>query len=118
MDISLLKEGLFVMIIGMGTVFVFLTVMIWVMKLNSIFMQKVVNKFFPEELPVEKKSTIPSWEGIDVFRGDIFIRKNTLRHDDPDFWYIVGVYIKRGYLPSNPRNTDLSSPYYKYSKKK
>ncbi len=56
MDISLLKEGLFVMIIGMGTVFVFLTVMIWVMKLNSIFMQKVVNKFFPEELPVEKKS--------------------------------------------------------------
>ena len=64
-------------------------------------------------LPVENGSSIPSWEGIDVFRGDIFIRRNTLRLDDPDFWYIVGVYIKRGYLPSNPRNTDLSSPYYK-----
>ena len=64
-------------------------------------------------LPVENGSSSPSWEGIDVFRGDIFIRRNTLRLDDPDFWYIVGVYIKRGYLPSNPRNTDLSSPYYK-----
>ncbi len=56
MDISLLKEGLFVMTIGMGTVFVFLTVMILIMNLNSIFMQKVINKYFPEELPVEKKS--------------------------------------------------------------
>ena len=56
MDISLLKEGLFVMIIGMGTVFVFLTVMILIMNLNSIFMQKVVNRFFPEEQPAEKKS--------------------------------------------------------------
>ena len=56
MDISLLKEGLFVMTIGMGTVFIFLTVMILVMNLNSIFMQKVINKYFPEELPVEKKS--------------------------------------------------------------
>lgn len=79
----------------------------------SDLQEKDAFKSYLAGLPVEKKSTIPSWEGIDVFRGDIFIRKNTLRLDDPDFWYIVGVYIKRGYLPSNPRNTDLSSPYYK-----
>ena len=54
MDLTLLKDGIFVMIIGMGTVFVFLTVMIWVMELNGKFLQ-IINKFFPEEIPVEKK---------------------------------------------------------------
>ncbi len=31
MDLTLLKEGFIVMVIGMGTVFVFLTIMIFVM---------------------------------------------------------------------------------------
>lgn len=55
MDLTLLKDGIFVMIIGMGTVYVFLTIMIWVMELNGKLLQ-YINKFFPEEIPVEKKS--------------------------------------------------------------
>ena len=55
MEISLLKEGLFVMIIGMGTVFIFLSVMILIMHLNSFIMQKVINKYFPEEVLENKK---------------------------------------------------------------
>ncbi len=54
MDLTLLKDGIFVMVIGMGTVFVFLTVMIWVMELNGKVLQ-IINKYFPEEIPAEKK---------------------------------------------------------------
>ena len=46
MDLALLEDGFIVMIIGMGTVFV--------MHLNGKVLQ-VLNKFFPEEIPVEKK---------------------------------------------------------------
>ena len=54
MDISLWKDALFVMVIGMGTVFVFLTVMIWAMDLNGKVLQ-LVNKIWPEEIPQETK---------------------------------------------------------------
>lgn len=53
MDLTLFKEGFVVMVIGMGTVFVFLTIMIWVMNINS-YILKIVNKYFPEEVPVDK----------------------------------------------------------------
>lgn len=53
MDLTLLKDGVFVMIIGMGTVFVFLSIMIVVMNLNAKLLQ-FVNKYFPEEVPQEK----------------------------------------------------------------
>ena len=54
MNFALLEDGLIVMIIGMGTVFVFLSIMIFAMHLNGKVLQ-VLNKFFPEEIPVEKK---------------------------------------------------------------
>ena len=54
MDIALLEDGFIVMIIGMGTVIVFLSIMIFAMHLNGKVLQ-VLNKFFPEEIPVEKK---------------------------------------------------------------
>lgn len=54
MNLALLEDGLIVMIIGMGTVFVFLSTMIFAMHLNGKVLQ-VLNKFFPEEIPVEKK---------------------------------------------------------------
>ena len=54
MDFALLEDGFIVMIIGMGTVFVFLSIMIFAMHLNGKVLQ-VLNKFFPEEIPVEKK---------------------------------------------------------------
>ena len=53
MNLALLEDGLIVMIIGMGTVFIFLTIMIWAMDLNGRVLQ-IINKFFPEEVPVEK----------------------------------------------------------------
>lgn len=52
MDIALLKEGFFVMVIGMGTVFAFLVVMIYAMNINS-YILKFIGKYFPEELPEE-----------------------------------------------------------------
>lgn len=54
MDLALLEDGFIVMIIGMGTVFVFLSIMIFAMHLNGKVLQ-VLNKFFLEEIPVEKK---------------------------------------------------------------
>ena len=54
MNLALLEDGLIVRIIGMGTVFVFLSIMIFAMHLNGKVLQ-VLNKFFPEEIPVEKK---------------------------------------------------------------
>ena len=54
MDLALLEDGFIVMIIGMGTVFVFLSIMIFAMHQIGKVLQ-VLNKFFPEEIPVEKK---------------------------------------------------------------
>ena len=54
MDLALLEDGFIVMVIGMGTVFVFLSIMVFAMHLNGKVL-KVLNKFFPEEIPVEKK---------------------------------------------------------------
>lgn len=53
MDLTLFKEGFFVMVIGMGTVFIFLTIMIFAMNINS-YVLKFVNKYFPEEIPADK----------------------------------------------------------------
>ena len=39
MNLALLEDGLIVMIIGMGTVFIFLTIMIWAMDLNGRVLQ-------------------------------------------------------------------------------
>ena len=52
MDLSLLKEGAIVMVIGMGTVFLFLTIMIGAMNVNEIVL-KFIGKYFPEEISVE-----------------------------------------------------------------
>lgn len=54
MDMTLLKEGLIIMLIGMGTVFAFLIIMVWVMGLNEKIL-KLVAKYFPEEV-VETKT--------------------------------------------------------------
>ena len=56
MDFTLFKEGVIVMIIGMGTVFVFLTIMIWAMNINTLILD-VLGKYFPEEIPEVKKQT-------------------------------------------------------------
>lgn len=53
MESVLLKEGLIVMVIGMGTVFVFLTILVGVMYLSS-YVLKLINEYFPEEVLQEK----------------------------------------------------------------
>ena len=55
MDLSLLKEGAIIMVIGMGTVFIFLTIMIFAMNINELVL-KFIAKFFPEEIS-EVKTT-------------------------------------------------------------
>ena len=55
MDMTLLKEGVIVMVIGMGTVFFFLSIMIAAMNLNEHVL-KFIGKYFPEEVP-EIKTT-------------------------------------------------------------
>ena len=55
MDMTLLKEGTIIMLIGMGTVFFFLVIMIAVMNINQVVL-KFVAKYFPEEVP-EVKTT-------------------------------------------------------------
>ena len=53
MDMTLLKEGAIVMVIGMGTVFFFLTIIIGSMNINEKVL-KFIGKFFPEEVPEVK----------------------------------------------------------------
>ena len=63
MDMTLLKEGAIVMVIGMGTVFFFLTIMIGAMNINEKVL-KFISKFFPEEVP-EVKTTNKKVENSD-----------------------------------------------------
>ena len=65
MYLTLLKDGVFVMIIGIGTVFVFLTIMVWIMYANSYFLKNVINKYFPEEVPAEKAAVKKAEAGND-----------------------------------------------------
>ncbi len=53
MNIELLKAGCFVMIIGMGFVYFFLYIMIWIVELATKFI-KILNKYFPEVIEEEK----------------------------------------------------------------
>ena len=45
-----LVQGISVMCIGMGTVFVFLTILIGAMNINEKIL-KLIGKYFPEEIP-------------------------------------------------------------------
>ncbi len=47
MEIDLVSEGLKFMVLGMMVVFVFLVILVQVMKLQA----KIINKFFPEKAP-------------------------------------------------------------------
>ena len=53
MSLELLKEGFLVLLIGMGFVYVFIAIMIWVMNISAKIM-KFINKYFPEEVEEEK----------------------------------------------------------------
>ena len=65
MDLTLAKEGFIVMIIGMGTVYIFLTIMIWAMNISSCVL-KILGKYFPEEILSDKTAK----------------KKNSINNDD------------------------------------
>jgi len=54
MDTNLIIEGFKFMGLGMGTVFLFLTIMIFMMG----FMSKIINRFFPEALPTASSTPV------------------------------------------------------------
>lgn len=62
MNLDLLKDGCFIMIIGMGVVYFFIFIMVWIMNLSGKFVQ-FINKYFPEEIeentaPTKKKRAV------------------------------------------------------------
>jgi len=52
MEVNLVTEGLKFMVLGMTTVFLFLVLLIYVLKLQ----EKIITKYFPQK---ESKSTTP-----------------------------------------------------------
>ena len=54
MNLALLEDGLIVMIIGMGTVFIFLTIMIWAMDLNGRVLQ-IINVTRATGFPLRRR---------------------------------------------------------------
>ena len=49
------QDGCAIMFLGMGVVFAFLVLMVWVMNITAQVIQ-VLNKYFPEEIPQQKTS--------------------------------------------------------------
>lgn len=56
MNIDLLYDGLFVMVMGMGVVFFFLVIMIFAMNIMS-YIVEIINKYYPEEIPETNSKT-------------------------------------------------------------
>lgn len=54
MDTEILKSGIMLMMLGMGTVYFFILLMIFCMNITTKALQ-IINKYFPEEI-IEQKS--------------------------------------------------------------
>lgn len=65
MSFELLKEGALIMLIGMGVVYLFITVMICFMQLSSKIMV-FINKYFPEEIEENISTTKKKTTSDDV----------------------------------------------------
>ena len=53
-NISLFVDGMIIMLIGMGFVFLFLVIMVYAMNIMAFIIKKI-NTIFPEEIPNENK---------------------------------------------------------------
>ncbi len=53
-NLSLFKDGAVIMCIGMGSVFLFLIIMVYSMRIMAKIIEKI-NKYFPEETKQENK---------------------------------------------------------------
>ena len=54
---EILKDGLFLLIMGMTTVFAFLIILMYATQLSSKLIN-IINKYFPEEIKEDKKPQI------------------------------------------------------------
>ena len=50
MEVNLVAEGFKFMVLGMGTVFMFLILMVFILNIQA----KIINKYFPEKPEVKK----------------------------------------------------------------
>lgn len=68
-----------------------------------------LNKDYYMGVAINRKSEIPSWEGVEYARGDSAYIKNTLDLNDEKFWYLCGRYLGDGWLRKRKdRNDNLS----------
>lgn len=61
----MLEQGLIIMTVGMGTVFMFLIVMVIAMHITHFVIKNVVNRLFPEVVP-EAASAVKSTDDTEV----------------------------------------------------
>lgn len=79
MDIEMLKAGSIVMVIGMGTVFFFLSLMIVVMNVTTKVLG-FIGKYFPEEVEEEKTK----------------VKKTKQTNNDAEIALVVACAIQKG----------------------
>ena len=67
MNQELFKDGCLIMLIGMGSVFIFIQLMVWFMQINTKIIE-IINKKFPETIEDEqyniKKDKLQDGEAI------------------------------------------------------
>lgn len=63
MEVNLVTEGLKFMVLGMTTVFLFLVLLIYVLKLQA----KIITKYFPQK---ESKTTTPKVQAVTTTKSD------------------------------------------------
>ena len=61
----MLEQGLIIMTVGMGTVFMFLIVMVIAMHITHFVIKNVVNRLFPEVVP-EVVSAVTSTDDTEI----------------------------------------------------
>ena len=61
----MLEQGLIIMIVGMGTVFVFLTIMVFAMHITHFVIKNAVNRLFPEVIP-ESATSIKTTDDTEI----------------------------------------------------
>lgn len=57
MDTEILKFGIMIMVLGMGTVYFFIILMIFFLNITTKALG-IINKYFPEEVVEDKRNTV------------------------------------------------------------
>lgn len=58
---------------------------------------------------INQESVLPVWNGVTCNRGGTLYKKQNLRMDDPNLWYVVGRYVGDGWVSRRKeRNNNIS----------